>query len=200
MGSWGKLLDQAGCGEHLVQLYGDDDQLLCRNVSRYLAEGLRRGDTGVVVATPEHATAIRRLLWQDNVRPGAPPAPRLIFLDAADTLERFTVNGEPDRTGFQQVIGGVLREARASSTSGRVRAFGEMVALLWTAGRRDSAMALEQLWNELLADGWFSLLCAYPIDIFGAGRDLGGLDAVLRCHTRLCAGHTTMLSSMKMPG
>ena len=42
MASWVELLSGAEPGEHVVQLYGNDDQLLIRNVSRYLAEGLRR--------------------------------------------------------------------------------------------------------------------------------------------------------------
>ncbi|HKT61771.1 MAG TPA: MEDS domain-containing protein [Gemmatimonadales bacterium] len=200
MAVWGDVLDEAGCGEHLVQLYGGDDQLLCRNVSRYLAEGLRRGDAGVVVATVEHAATIRRLLQQDQPVSNALRAPGLMFLDAANTLDRFTVNGEPERGRFQQVIGGVLREAQARSTSGRVRAFGEMVALLWGAGRRESAILLEGLWNELLADGSFSLFCAYPLDILSAGSDLGGIDAVLRSHTQMCAGRGTMLFNAKASG
>jgi len=43
-----------------VQLYGDDDQLLTSDVSRYLGEGLRRGDGLVVIATSEHTHAIAR--------------------------------------------------------------------------------------------------------------------------------------------
>jgi anti-sigma regulatory factor (Ser/Thr protein kinase) len=43
-----------------------------------------------------------------------------------------------------------------------VRAFGEMVALLWGAGNVKAAMALESLWNDLAASRQFSLLCAYP--------------------------------------
>jgi hypothetical protein len=50
--SWVELLTAAEPGEHVVQLYGGDDQRLTRNVSRYLAEGLRRGDGLVVIATP----------------------------------------------------------------------------------------------------------------------------------------------------
>ncbi|MEA2724113.1 MAG: hypothetical protein QOH59_1884, partial [Gemmatimonadales bacterium] len=44
MTSCAELLDQVDPEEHLVQLYGKDDRLLTRNISRFLAEGLRRGD------------------------------------------------------------------------------------------------------------------------------------------------------------
>src|SRR6476659_7089673 len=180
MASWGELLDQAKGVEHLVHLYGEDDRLLARHVSRYLAEGVRRGDGLVVIATPEHATAIRQQLGQgDPALAAAVQSGRLLFLDARETLDRFMVDGEPDRARFEQVVGGLLRDARARSSTGRVRAFGEMVALLWEAGRRDSATALEQYWNGLLDDGSFSLLCAYPLDVFSPDADLASIEIVL---------------------
>jgi anti-sigma regulatory factor (Ser/Thr protein kinase) len=37
-----------------------------------------------------------------------------------------------------------------------------MVGVLWEAGRVESAIALEELWNELSAELPFSLFCAYP--------------------------------------
>jgi DcmR-like sensory protein len=195
MASWGELLDQAKGGEHLVQLYGEDDRLLARHVSRYLAEGVRRGDGLMVIATPGHATAIRHQLDQgDPAVAAAVQSGRLLFLDARETLDRFLVNGEPDRARFEQVVGGLLRGVRARSSSGRVRAFGEMVALLWEAGRQDSATALEQYWNGLLDDGSFSLLCGYPLDLFSADADLASIEVVLREHSHLCAGPRTMLS------
>ena len=195
MATWSDLLDQAQGGEHLVQLYGEDDGLLARHVSRYLAEGVRRGDGLVVIATPEHADAIRRQLGErDPAMSAAVQSGRLVFLDARETLDRVTVNGEPDRARLGHLVGGVLRDVRACSSSGRVRAFGEMVALLWEAGRQDSAAALEQYWNALLDDGSFSLFCAYPLDIFSPDADLPSIEVVLREHTHMCAGPRTMLT------
>jgi DcmR-like sensory protein len=199
MASWGELLDQAKGGEHLVHLYGEDDQLLARHVSRYLAEGVRRGDGLVVIATPEHAAAIRQQLGQgDPALSAAVQSGRLRFLDARETLDRFMVNGEPDRARFEQVVGGLLSDVRASSSTGRARAFGEMVALLWEAGRQDSATALEQYWNGLLDDGSFSLLCAYPLDVFSPDADLASIEVVLREHSHMCAGPRTMLSRLSL--
>jgi len=42
-----------------------------------------------------------------------------------------------------------------------VRAYGEMVALLWDAGDVLGAIELEKLWNELARDLNFSLWCAH---------------------------------------
>ena len=47
-----------------------------------------------------------------------------------------------------------------------MRAYGEMVALLWDDGDVASALALEDLWNDLGDVRAFELLCAYPMSAF----------------------------------
>ena len=81
------------------------------------------------------------------------------------------------------------------SVSGSVRAFGEMVGLLWVDGQRSAATRLEEYWNELLSGSTLSLFCAYPIDVFNGGSENAGLEAVLCAHTHTYAGPRTMLSS-----
>jgi hypothetical protein len=44
----------------------------------------------------------------------------------------------------------------------RVRAYGEMVALLWAEGNVNGAIQLEKLWNDMGKIRDFSLFCAYP--------------------------------------
>ena len=199
MSSWSELLDRAEPEQHFVQLYGDDDKLLTRNVGRYLAEGLRRGDGLVLIATPDHAEPIL-----GNLRDATADAQqaldegRLLVLDAQQTLDCFLVNGEPDRLRFRGVVGSALQEVRTRSLTGRIRAFGEMVALLWASGRRGEAIRLEELWNELLAGSECSLFCAYQINIFESDSQIEGLDAVLATHTHMLAGPRTMLSSTRV--
>jgi hypothetical protein len=196
MSSWSELLDRAEPEEHLVQLYGGDHQLLVRNVSRYLAEGLKRGDGLVVIATSEHAEAIVRQLTEESAETSqALGDGRLVVLDAQATLDRFMVDGQPDQDLFRTVVGSVLQEVRARSATGKIRAFGEMVGILWVDGQQAAATRLEKYWNELLIGSTFSLFCAYPIDIFDGGSQTGGLEAVLCAHTHMYAGPRTMLSS-----
>src|SRR4030095_1896728 len=45
------------------------------------------------------------------------------------------------------------------------------VALLWAEGKREAALHLEELWNELARTLPLSLLCAYPLSAFGHERD-----------------------------
>ena len=185
MTSCGQLLDGLGPTEHVVQLYGNDDQLLTQNVGRFLLQGLRRGDGLLVIATPEHRTSLTHYLRSDEGYPRAVLEGRLVFLDARFTLDRFLVNGAPDPELFQRVIGEALRGVRARAVHSGVRAYGEMVGLLWKAGQVTAATQLEELWNRLLVDSEVSLFCAYPVDVFGPDFEGAKVDALLCAHTHL---------------
>ena len=88
-----------------------------------------------------------------------------LYLDANETLARFMVNGWPDLARFDEVIGEALAKVTAEGYP-RVRVFGEMVALLWAAGKQNAAICLEQHGNELAKTYGFPILCAYPIGAF----------------------------------
>jgi len=163
---------------HTVKFY-DDDATLIETVASYLAEGLRAGDTGLVVGTAAHAELLRaRLEAEGLVRPGATLP--VLFADAHETLATFMRGEVPDRSLFQVGVGGLLSAHAANARSGRVRVFGEMVNILWTSGNRDAALQLEELWNELRGLQSFDLLCAYAVGRF-AGEP-AALRAVCRVH------------------
>src|SRR6476646_5941882 len=146
---------------HVVQFYEHDHSLLIRNVGDYLAEGLRRGEGVVVIATPEHSEAIRQHLERQGAgTSGAEREGRLVFRDAEETLAVFMVHGKPDWTRFDLSVGALVRQLKAK---GEVRAYGEMVDLLWNAGHSAAANLLEQCWNTLLSSTGFSLFCAYQV-------------------------------------
>jgi hypothetical protein len=83
-----------------------------------------------------------------------------IPLDAERTLSSFMIRGWPDDTLFQQEVSNIL--SRAGKNDRKVRAFGEMVALLWADGLNGATVRLEHLWHQLCNSESFSLLCAYP--------------------------------------
>jgi MEDS: MEthanogen/methylotroph, DcmR Sensory domain len=180
-----EFLDQPKPEEHFVQLYGKDDRLLTRNVSRYLAEGLRRGDGLLVIATAEHRGSLVRRLTQERTYTRAVLEGRLVFLDAETTLNRFMVDGEPDQARFERIIGEALAGVRTRAVQNGIRAYGEMVGVLWKAGQFSAAVRLEGLWNELLYSSDVSLFCAYPIDVFSPEFQAASVDALLCAHTHV---------------
>jgi hypothetical protein len=180
-----ELLDRLEAEEHVVQLYGSDDRLLTTNVGRYLEEGLKRGDGLLVIATPEHRSSLARHLSNQTSYSGAVLEGRLVFLDAAATLNRFLTNGVPDAELFGSVVGEALRSVRSNAERNGVRAYGEMVGLLWRSGNCAAAIRLEELWNGLLTARAVSLFCSYPIDVFSPDFQVSNVDALLCAHTHL---------------
>jgi hypothetical protein len=111
-----------------MQLYEEDAHLLDA-VERFTSTGLAVGEAAVVIVTPphrDHLEARLRAHGVDLVTMGAQG--QYVALDAAEILARSMVNGYPDPRRFADVVGGVI--AQAGNRYPRVRAFGEMVALL----------------------------------------------------------------------
>jgi signal transduction histidine kinase len=153
---------------HVVQFYGEDDFLL-DELSRFIGTALGAGEAAVVIATEDHRDGLARRLqaWGlDTAR--AVAHGRYFVCDAAETLTKITSGGWPDPVRFAEVVGGLIARVSAGSDREprRIAAFGEMVALLWAAGKPDAAIRLEQLWNELARTFSFSLRCAYPMSTF----------------------------------
>jgi signal transduction histidine kinase len=58
-----------------------------------------------------------------------------------------------------------------------------MVALLWAEGKREAALRLEHLWNDLAQTHAFSLRCAYPLRFFGRVGDAESIGAICAVHS-----------------
>jgi DcmR-like sensory protein/MerR-like DNA binding protein len=168
---------------HFVQFY-ERDAVLVADVTRFVGDALRAGEGAVVIATPAHRQAIQRKLGARGLDVAAARRRgQLVCLDAGRTLAGFIVRGSPDRKRFREVVGGVI--ARAAAGRSRVRAFGEMVALLWAGGRPGAAVRLERLWNELAASHTFVLHCAYPMPAFNARRHGQAFGRICDSHARV---------------
>src|SRR5262245_51405313 len=107
-------------------------------MSRFLGAALKVGDGGLVIATRAHRHAIQRKLRAAGLDLAAARAQgQFVALDAAETLAQLLVEGSPDPDRFAAIVGGIVH--RVARGRARLRAFGEMVALLWAEGRRDAA-------------------------------------------------------------
>jgi anti-sigma regulatory factor (Ser/Thr protein kinase) len=76
------------------------------------------------------------------------------------------------------VVGSLVDAAGAGGR--HVRAYGEMVALLWEQGDPGAAIELEGLWNDLAETRVFSLMCGYPataLETASLGDTNGACDA-----------------------
>lgn len=175
------VITGAGPGQHLALFHRGDADLAGR-VCAYLGEGLQDAGAAVVIATPAHRALFCEGLERQGVDVAVARATgRYLELDAAETLNGLMLHGLPHPGSFWLKISPLIRSmARAGR---RARVFGEMVALLWEAGRVAAAIELEALWNDLGNRDRFGLLCAYPAQPAEGVQRQDAVAEVCRLHT-----------------
>lgn len=189
------LAPQARATEHIVHFYGDETFFL-QELTEYALEALKANEAAVIIATAEHrreldARLVARGIQMDRVRREG----LYLEADAARTLAKFVVDGSIDPAKFGDTAGTLIRGAMGFTGTRRVRAFGEMVALLCQDGRYDLARELESLWVALARRLSFSLLCAYPTGLFREERSAEDLGVISELHERVIrSGHPAPLT------
>ena len=161
MTSLGIMSDQ-----NQVEFY-DTESYLVEVVARFAAAGLNAGEAALLITTVEHqrnfSAALEHLGFDTVAHVGRG---QLVFLDARYLLSKFMVDAMPHPERFKTEVGALVAGLRASRGGAAIRAFGEMVDLLWRDGNSDAATRLEELWNDLATTHRFPLLSAYAMSTF----------------------------------
>jgi hypothetical protein len=173
-------------GGHVVQFYAREEELADR-VAGYLLGALRAGGVAVVIATAAHRRAFEGRLTGAGVDlAAAARAGTYRALDAGGTLRALMTGGQLDRGAFDHVIGELIADAGRGKRP--IRAYGEMVTLLWDAGLVNDAVQLEQMWDSLGLSHSFSLLCSYPVRSVTGDGHLAAFAEVCRLHGSVVGG------------
>lgn len=176
---WGEM---SPC-DHVVQIYGDDSVFI-DGLEGFVGNALREGEGAIVIATPSHLDALENRMRERGVNvERARAEDRYIGRPAEETLERFMVDGFPDEPLFRRCVGELLARARGAEGR-RVRAFGEMVAILWARGRMAATLQLEAMWTRMCAAQNFPLYCAYPREGFTKNATESIVD-ICRAHSKV---------------
>ncbi|HEY2744871.1 MAG TPA: MEDS domain-containing protein, partial [Polyangia bacterium] len=178
------FLGQPAHENHIVQFYENED-FLSDTVGHFIAAGIAAGEPIIIIATPEHRAQFTQRLQERGIDVDAVRASgQLSLLDARETLATFMVGDMPDWSRFKAAIGAVIEKGR-QGREGRVRAYGEMVDVLWRDGNPKAAIALEELWNDIGKIHSFSLLCAYVMGNFYKEADGEHFHEICRTHTHV---------------
>jgi PAS domain S-box-containing protein len=175
-------------GDHVAYFYQASDTLL-EALCDFIGPALGAGNAAVIIATKLHLEGLEHSLRARGLDTHkASKQGRYIALDASETLAKIMLEGMPDASRFSGIVGGAIARAHAAVKAARpeIAAFGEMVSLLWTEGKIDAAIRLEQLWNELANKHSFSLRCAYPAANFYGEKNAQRL-------MRVCAEHSAVV-------
>jgi hypothetical protein len=157
---------RAWAAGHDVEFY-DSETFLYDSVSCVLVDAIRAAQPIVVIATPAHRKAFAERMRDARVDIDELVHGRdIAWLDARDTLAGFMDGNAVNSELFFQTVGSVFERITANRKYVVVRAYGEMVDLLWKDGNSEGALVLEDLWNQLAKKYSFSLLCAYGMESF----------------------------------
>jgi len=175
---------------HAVQFYLDEHSLFT-TVADFLSEGLALQQPAIVIATPAHRFAIQQHLSARRI--DCAKARRdgdLIMLDAEETLGQFMIGDQPDQELFEKNVGVIIRQVLEERSETVIRAYGEMVDVLWKEGRTEAALLLESLWNKLIVRHGLALLCGYS---------MGHFDKQPKQLARVSGHHTHVLGNNVVP-
>ena len=170
-------------GSHIVQV--------CQNktsqaeaIANYIKEGLLNDEAVVVFAGAVLRKAVISKMDALGLDMQAfKNKDQIKFFDAEFLLSAFLIDGVLEEQVFQESIGFPIQAAQLQY--GKVRAIGGMMDVLWKKGQYDTAMQLEDLWNDLSQKQEFSLLCSYSLDSLDTNAYDESLEWILRCHKHL---------------
>lgn len=180
---WGEI---AAC-DHTIQIYSNDNFFL-DTLEGFAKTGFLNGESVVMIGSDQHLMALNERLKAAGFDLAALKASdQFIPIEANEALSHFLVNDWPQEDLFNAFITRVINRARYNNR--RVRAFGEMVAVLWERGLAGATVQLEKLWCQLHDHdrNSFALYCAYPKSGFTQGpRE--SIDKICSMHSRMING------------
>ena len=186
---WGEI---APC-DHVVQIY-ENDGIFLDALTGFVGGGINGGECVIVIATENHLNALNSRLRDYGISIDTLiNDDRYIPVEAEEVLSEFMVDEWPDEKLFMQTISSLL--IRGQSKGRQIRAFGEMVALLWAKGMNGATVRLEYLWNKYCEQHEFCLFCAYPKT--GFTQDINeSIMNICSCHTKMIGGNEKQLTEV----
>jgi hypothetical protein len=126
--------------DHLVHFYHNKNTLVDA-VSNFIVPALTSNCGVILIATKENILEFSEAMDKRSVDlVKCKMLDQLVILDANETLNQFMYNGVPDRHKFFKTISAVLNKMRTKYPT--IRAYGEMVNLLWHQDLKESAISL----------------------------------------------------------
>jgi len=170
--------------DHVVQVY-DNDKILIDALTEFVIGGFKAGDSSIIIATDIHLSSLTDRIKNSGFKLELLQAQnRFIALDVSVVLSKFMVNDWPDETLFFKTISDIVEKI---GVTGRIRAFGEMVAILWERELHGATIHLEHLWDKFFTQHPLCLFCAYPKKAFAENYE-SSVQHICRMHSKLIEG------------
>ena len=186
---WMHLLAEPGPDGHIVQLYQDPD-FYGEAISHFAAEGIRKGESIILVATRPNWQNISARLERRGLRPAELfDRGQLTLLDADETLPKFMRGNMPEGEIFKGIARQTIGRARAGGKFPRVRWWGEMVNVLYVDGNPRASNRLEELFDEVAHEEAIAIFCSFLMDKYDPSIYQNDLLNVCRTHSHVIPTH-----------
>ena len=111
---------------------------------------------------------------------------RYVVVDAAETLQDMTRNGQPDEQLVSAVVETLNSRLAVSRPASRMTIIGEIAPGV-SRDQGDALLGIERLWNALAGDRPFLTVCGYSTDrLRGDGQDRRLWPGVCSEHWAVC--------------
>jgi hypothetical protein len=185
---WGEIAPS----DHVVQIY-ENNSVFLDALAGFVGGGINSGDCCIVIATGVHLKELEDRRCNYGIQVHDLVTEKTYFPpDAEETLSKFMVNNWPDEILFNKTVDEILTNC---SPKRKIRAFGEMVALLWAQGHSGATVQLEHLWNKYCEKKTFCLFCAYPHSGFTRNIE-DSIQHVCGTHSKMISGNQKQLTEV----
>lgn len=148
---------------HELQVYRNDAAFL-EGFAKFIAGGLNAGNAVVAIATETHRQGLFQKLETQGFDLGALiRSGSYTSIDVYETLSLFMPDDQPDPARLGHAVSRFVKTASKAPAGGtrRVTACGECAPLLWSEGKLDAALRVEELWDEAAHKYGLNTLCGY---------------------------------------
>lgn len=174
---------QSAAVDHIVQICNNEASQ-AEILTHYIQKGLLNDEAVIVIARASlRKNVISKLDTLGLNVHALKNKDQVKFFDAEFLLSDLLLDGVIEEQAFQRFV--ALPVQAVKSKYGKVRAFGEMVDVLWQNGQHDSALRLEDLWNDLCKKEELQLLCTYLLTSLDPDSYDQSLEHICECHTHL---------------
>jgi len=174
---------------HEAQIYSNDASFL-DGFTSFITGGLNAGNAVVVLATEAHRQGLfQKLQTRGFDLEAIIESAGYISVDACETVSSFMVDNQPDPVQFASVVSSLVKTASKAPNGAtrRVSTCGECSPFLWTQGKLDAALQVEELWDAAIHKYGLSTLCGYISGGFQGEKEQ-------RLFQRICAMHSAVIS------
>ena len=168
---------------HTALFYSNDDFLL-DGLTRCIANALNGGNAVMVFASEIHWNSlISRLQAHGIDTTAAIDQRRYVPLDPEDMLSKFMVDDLPDPSRLFKVLNDLIDTASNGNGGTRIVACGGLAPVLLSQGKPESAIKLEQLWDQVVKRYGLDTLCTYSRSSFESEQDSDVFQRICGLHS-----------------